>query len=152
LLSPELPDWVDEMFEKVRAADEGDAESIIAPAEGQKLLELLNELPVLGPDDKFAGLDLDIPREIEMHFTLAKWHEGGRHHWPSFDFFHRLKAVQKVRFVELCRKYGWNGEYPRDRSHRFASGRWGLPELLPLSQWEPRDEAELRALLDVAAR
>jgi hypothetical protein len=68
------------------------------------------------------------------------------------DFFHKLKAVQKVRFVELCRKYGWNGEYPRDRSHRFESGRWGIPGLLPLSEWEPEDEAELRTLLDAAEK
>jgi hypothetical protein len=150
LLSPEDQDWVDEMFEKVRAAEEDGAKSI-TPAEVRKLLDLLNDLPVLGPDDKFAGPDLDIPREIEMHFTLAKWHEEGRHHWPRFDFFHKLKAVQKVRFVELCRQYGWEGEYPRDRSRRyFKLGRWGIPGLLPLSQWDPDDEAEMRSLLDVA--
>ena len=104
-----------------------------------------------GRDDKFAGPDLDIPREIETHFTLAKWHEEGRHHWPSFDFFRKLKATQKVRFVELCRQYGWEGEYPRDRSRRyFTLGRWGIPGLLPLSQWDPEDEAELRSLLDAA--
>jgi hypothetical protein len=150
LLSPEDQDWVDEMFEKIRAAKD-EVENVIAPAEGRKLLDLLNELPVLGRDDKFAGPDLDIPREIEMHFTLAKWHEEGRHHWPSFDFFHKLKAVQKVRLVELCRQYGWEVEYPRDRSRRyFRLGKWGIPGLLPLSQWDPEDEAELRSLLDVA--
>jgi hypothetical protein len=149
LLSPEDQDWVDEMFEKIRAAKD-EVENVITDAEARKLVDLLNELPVLGRDDKFAGPDLDIPREIEMHFTLAKWHEEGKHHWPSFDFFRKLKAVPKVRFVELCRKYGWRGEYPRDRSRRFESGRWGIPGLLPLSQWDPEDEAELRSLLDVA--
>jgi hypothetical protein len=82
LLSPELRDWVDEMFEKICAAEDG-PESAITDAEAHKLIDLLDELPGLGRDDKFAGPDLDIPREIEMHFTLAKWHEGGRHHWPS---------------------------------------------------------------------
>ncbi len=76
LLSPELQDWVDEMFEKIREAED-DVESVISPAEGQKLLDVLDELPVLGPGDKLGGPDLEIPREVEMHFTLAKWHEGG---------------------------------------------------------------------------
>ncbi len=150
LLSPEDQDWVDEMFEKIRAAKD-EVENVITDAEARKLVDLLNELPVLGRDDKFAGPDLDIPREIETHFQLTKWHEEGRHHWPSFDFFRKLKATQKVRFVELCRKYGWEGEYPRDRSrHYFKLGSWGIPGLLPLSQWDPEDEAELRSLLDVA--
>ena len=77
LLSPEDQDWVDEMFEKIREAKD-EVENVITPAEGRKLLDLLQELPVLGRDDKFAGPDLDIPREIETHFTLAKWHEEGR--------------------------------------------------------------------------
>jgi hypothetical protein len=158
LLSPELQDWVDEIFDKVRQANKDEAGDIITPVEARKLCDLLNELPVLGPDDKFAGPDLDIPDEIRSHFQLARWHEEGRRHWPSFDFFHKLKAVQKVRFVELCRKYGWEGEYPRDYSrHHFTyrrspSGRWGIPGLFPLSEWEPEDEAELRALLDAAEK
>ena len=72
-----------------------------------------------------------------MHFTLAKWHEEGRHHWPRFDFFRKLKAVQKVRFVELCRKYGWEGNTSRSITPLLYAGRWGIPGLLPLSQWDP---------------
>jgi hypothetical protein len=148
LLSPEDQDWVDEMFEKIRAAKD-EVENVIAPAEGRKLLDLLNELPVLGRDDKFAGPDLDIPREIEMHFTLAKWHEEGRHHWPRFEL-HKLKATQKVRFIELCRQYGWEGEYPNpDRGRRWKHR--DPVRLLPPSEWDPDDEAELRSLLDMAA-
>jgi len=77
LLSPEDQDWVDEMFEKIRSAKD-EVENVVTPAEGHKLLDLLNELPVLGRDDEFAGPDLDIPREIEEHFQLLKWHEEGR--------------------------------------------------------------------------
>jgi hypothetical protein len=152
LLSPELQDWVDEMFEKIRASEDG-PENVITEAEARKLIELLNGLPVLGRDDKFAGPDLDIPREIEEHFTLAKWHEDGRHHWPSFDFFRRLKAVQTVRFVELCRKYGWEGEYPDPDRGRGRKRHWAHRDpvrLLPLNQWDSEDEAELRSLLDLA--
>ena len=35
--------------------------------------------------------------------------------------------------------------------HR-STGRWGIPGLLPLSQWDPDDEAELRSLLDAAEK
>jgi hypothetical protein len=150
LLSPEDRDWVDEMFEKVHANEEG-SESLITDADARKLIDLLNDLPVLGPDDKLAGPDLEIPGEIETHFELAKWHEEGRHHWPRFDFFRNLKATQKVRFVDLCRQYGWEGEYPRDRSRNyFKLAKWGIPGLLPLNQWHPDDEAGLRSLLGVA--
>ena len=139
LLSPEDQDWVHEMFAKIREAKD-EVENVVTPAEGRKLLDLLKELPVRGRDDKFAGPDLDIPREIDAHFTLAKWHEEGRHRWPRLDFY-KLKAVQKVRFVELCRQYGWEGEYPRDRSHRYIEpGRWGIPGLLPLNQWHSDNE------------
>ena len=149
LLSPEDQDWVDEMFEKICASEDG-PQSVITDVEARKLIDLLDELPVLGRDDKFAGPDLDIPREIEERFQLLKWHEEGRCHWPRFDFFRKLKAVQKVRFVELCRKYGW--EYPNpDRSRGWKHRKHRDPvRLLPLSQWDPDDEAELRSLLDVA--
>jgi hypothetical protein len=154
MLSPEDQDWVDELTEKIRNAEDG-SKDVITEAEARKLHDLLSELPVLGPDDKLGGPDLEIPREIETHFQLAKWHEEGRYHWPRFDF-HKLRAVQKVRFVELCRQYGWEGEYPRDRSRHHADyfklGSWKIPGLLPLSQWDPEDEAELRSLLDTAER
>ena len=150
LLSPEDQDWVDKLSERIGNAEDG-SNNVITEAEARKLHDLLNCLPVLGPGDKLGGPDLEIPREIGTHFTLAKWHEEERHHWPRFDFFHKLKAVQKVRFVELCRQYGWEGEYPRDRSrHYFKLGRWGIPGLLPLNEWVPKDEAEMRSLLDVA--
>jgi hypothetical protein len=47
------------------------------------------------------GPDLDIPRNIQYHFQLVRWHEEGRYHWPRFEL-HKLRAVQKVRFMELC--------------------------------------------------
>jgi hypothetical protein len=143
LLTPEDQDWVDEMFAKVR-------DETISEAEARKLCDLLNKLPILGCDDRFQGPDLEIPREIQSHFKLFKWHEDGSHHWLHFSFC-KLRATQKVRFVELCRRYGWEGEYPQSRSVRKrASGRWGIPQLLSLSEWDPVDEAELRSMLDTA--
>ena len=52
----------------------------------------------------------------------------------------QLKTVQKVRFVELCRQYGWLDE---ERSS------WRMPFL---RRWAPDDQAEMRALLDEAAK
>ena len=70
---------------------------------------------------------------------------------PQFDF-DKLKLVQKARFVELCREYGWEGEYPNPV--RFGARRHGLRRnplsMAPLSEWDPEDEAELRSLLEVA--
>ena len=144
LLSPEDQDWVHDMFGKVR-------ESTITESEVRELCDVLNRLPVLGPDEKFQGPRLDIPRSLEHHFQLFTWHERGRCHWPRFDF-HNLKAVQKVRLVELCRRYGWEGEYPMPRSAGMMFFKRGnAAHLLPLSEWDPEDEAEMRSLLDEAA-
>lgn len=112
--------------------------------------DLFAELPQLGPGDRFKGPSYEIPLELCSYFTHFLRRENEGQVQPQFEF-HKLKVVEKVRFVELCRKYGWEGEYPRDYSrHYFTSGRWGIPGLLPLSQWEPDDEAELRSLMDVA--
>jgi hypothetical protein len=146
LLSPEDQDWVHEMFAKIRADEDG-IENCISPAEARKLSDLLAGLPVLDQCEGFKGPDLEIPNELKYYFELLKWHEEGRHHWPRVDFY-KLKAVQKVRFVEL-----WQGELPRDRSREnTALGRRGIPGLLPLSQWDPEDEAELRSLLEEAEK
>ena len=159
LLSPEDQDFVHETLAKIEGTEDEDdyrakvEAGIVTEAELGKLFGLWSQLPKISRDDKFGGPDLEIPDEIEMHFTLAKWHDEGRHHWPRFDFFRNLTATQKVRFVELSRKYGWEGEYPRDHSRRyFTSGRWGIPGLLPLGQWDSEDEAEVRSLLDAAEK
>ena len=145
LLSPENRDWVDEMFAKVK-------EKTITEAEATELCDLLNGLPSLGPDDEFQGPCLEIPRSINYHFQLLKWHEQGRYHWPQFDF-HKLKAVQKVRLVELCRRYGWEGKYPIPRSAgTMFINRGSAAHMLPPSEWGAEDKAELRLLLDAAEK
>ena len=102
----------------------------------EELNQLLKSLPLLGPHDQFTGPDLEIPDALVFHF---KWTEQmGKRSYQFYDFRH-LKAVQKVKFVELCRKYGWS-----DRGNARRA-------LQRLSEWSPADRAEMTGLLDAAA-
>ncbi|MGC1354765.1 MAG: hypothetical protein WA851_03015, partial [Xanthobacteraceae bacterium] len=122
-------------------------ENTITEAELGELSYLFDELPQLGPGDRFKGPSYEIPLELCSYFTHFRRRENEGVH-PQFDC-DKLKLVQKVRFVELCRKYGWEGEYPNPNRGRGRLHR-GPVRLLALSQWDPEDEAELRSLLDVA--
>jgi hypothetical protein len=153
LLSPEDQDRVHEILAKFKGA-KGEhelwakvKENIVTEAELREIFELWAELPRLGPGDSFKGPSYAIPLELCSYFTHFRRRENGGVH-PQFDF-HKLKVVEKARFVELCRKYGWEGEYPNPV--RFGGRRHrDLVRLVALSQWDPEDEAELRSLLDVA--
>ena len=92
LLSPEDRDWVNEMCERVKQAEDA-ATSGITEAEARKFIDMLNALPWRGWHEKRKGPSYDMSRNLERHFH-------------DFDLS-TLKVVQKVRFVELCRKYGW---------------------------------------------
>jgi hypothetical protein len=46
--------------------------------------------------------------------------------------------VERERFLELCAHYGWRDGLP-------VKGR-----MLPLEEWDPDDQEEIRALLDLA--
>ena len=94
LLSPEQQDRYQELADKLLAD-----ESSITPAEVRELNQLLKGLPHLGPHDEFGGPDLEIPDSLAFHF---KWTEQRGKFPYRFYNFRRLKAVQKVRFVELC--------------------------------------------------
>jgi hypothetical protein len=129
LLSPEQQDRYQELADKL-LADES------SPDETEELNQLLKALPLVGPREKFSGPDLEIPDPLVFHF---KWTEQrGKLPYRFFEF-HRLKAVQKVRFVELCRKYGWSDGQNAGRT---------LPRL---HEWSPHDRAEMNGLLDAAA-
>jgi hypothetical protein len=156
LLSPEDQDRAHELFEKIEGVENEQEflakinENTITEAELRELSDLFAKLPQLGPGDGFKGPSYEIPLELCSYFTHFRRRENEGVH-PQFDF-PKLKAVQKARFVELCRKYGWEGEYPNaDRGHVWRHWAHRDPvRLLPLSQWDPEDEAELRSLLDVA--
>jgi hypothetical protein len=88
-------------------------------------------LPRLAPGEGFKGPSYSIPYELRDYFTrvFRRENEG---QW-RFDY-HKLKLVQKVRFLELCRKYGREGEYPDPDRGRGRKGHWKHPDpvrLLP---------------------
>ena len=158
LLSPEDQDRAHELLEKIEGVENEQEflakinENTITEAELRELSDLFAELPQLGPGDRFKGPSYEIPLELCSYFTpLLRRENEGVH--PQFDC-NKLKLVQKVRFVELCRKYGWEGEYPNPV--RFGGQRHGLRRnpvnMVPLSQWDPEDEAELRSFLDTAEK
>jgi hypothetical protein len=142
LLSPEDQDRARELLAKIEGVESEQEflakinENTITEAELRELSDLFDGLPILGPGEGFKGPSFDIPLNLERHFR-------------DFDLS-TLKLVQKVRFVELCRKYGWEGEYP-NRGHVWGHWKHRDPvRLLPLSEWDSEDEAELRSLMDAA--
>jgi len=110
LLSPEDQDRVHEILAKFEGA-KGEhelwariQENIVTEVEFREIINLWAELPRLGPGDGFKGPSYAIPLELRSYFTHFRRRENEGVH-PQFDF-HKLKLAQKVRFVELCRKYG----------------------------------------------
>jgi hypothetical protein len=132
LLSPQQQDRYYELADKLL----GD-KSPITPAEVEELDQLLRGLPHLGPHDNFTGPDLEIPDALIFHF---KWTEqSGKPPYRFYDL-HGLKAVQKAKFVDLCRRYGW------------SSGQNVRRTLKRLHEWSLDDRAEMNSLLDAAAQ
>ena len=127
LLSPEDQDRAHELLEKIEGVENEQEflakinENTITEAELRELSYLFDELPQLGPGDGFKGPSYEIPLELRSYFTHFRRRENEGVH-PQFDC-DKLKLVQKVRFVELCRKYGWEGEYPNPV--RFGGQRHG---------------------------
>jgi hypothetical protein len=140
-LSRENQDRVKELFAKMGDPDDlNDPKWTITKTEMKELKAFLDGLPLMGPHDSFAGPSLEIPRGLQSHFT---WREQNAKNFRQYTFF-QLKAVQKVRFVELCRQYGWTDEdegFPRHTRNLAA-----------LCRWAPEDQAEMHAFLDEAAK
>jgi len=55
-----------------------------------------------------------------------------------------------LRFVELCREYGYGGGED-DSAKNDAFGRRLRKQMMPLAEWDAADRAEMAALLDIAA-
>jgi hypothetical protein len=152
LLSPEDQDRANELFEKIEGVENEQEflakinENTITEAELRELSALVDDLSILGPGDGFKGPSYEIPLELCSYLTHFRLRESEGVH-PQFDF-DKLMLVQNARFVELCRKYGWEGEYPNPDRDRGSKHRDPV-RLLPLSRWDPEDEAEMRSLLDV---
>jgi hypothetical protein len=132
LLAPEDQDRVQELFAKL--GDPEGRDRTITPDEEQELCGMLDGLPVLGPEDRSAGPNLEIPKELQFYWTWSQPADG----WRSYDF-HRLKCVQKVRFAELCAQYG------------YKPGMSVKQNLAHLSQWLKDDQFEMIGLLQAAS-
>jgi hypothetical protein len=100
--------------------------------EQRELVALLGKCPVQTDQDK-----IKIP--IKISRTLAHYWEyrNGVSGWRSYEF-HRLRMAERERFLALCTRYGWeDGFSVKDR-------------MAPLEQWDPDDQEEIQALLDLA--
>ena len=132
LLSPEDQDRVFELFRKNRDSLNG-IKPMISRKEREELEGLLSDLPMIGLDDKFAGPKIAVPRALESY-----WRRKQPASSPGSYRFHDLSAVQKVRFAELCRNYGWRVGTPPNAT------------LLPLGEWPEQDRDEMNTLLEAA--
>ena len=93
---------------------------------------LWEKCPFQTEQDKFK-----VP--ITISRTLAHYWEyrNGVSGWRCYEF-HRLRMVERERFLALCAQYGWeDGFSVKDR-------------MAPLEEWDPDDQEEILALLDLA--
>ena len=134
LLSPEDYDRVMELFEKCENSIKG-KQPTISSKELKDLQTLLEGLPTLGPDDRSAGPKIEVPGTLDQYWRY--FHPGTSN--CSFD---NLGKVQRLRFVELCSRYGW----------KKGISLGGLRMcMIPLSDWHTDDKMEMQALLGKAA-
>lgn len=135
MLSPEGQDRVWELFAKLGNPKDANWAPTMTEEEFVEFEAMLKVLPHIGPHDPDGGPDLDIPRSLQSYWTWSQKAAG----WRSYGF-HKLKAVQKVRFVEMCRHYGWR------EGANIKETMW------PLSDWAEKDQLEMSALLSAAGR
>ena len=95
---------------------------------------LLAKCPARKEGDKFAPIE--ISAAMRTHFQLSQ----GAATWRRFEF-RRLNMIERARFIELCVAYEWEED---------AAGSTG--QMIPPSQWDVDDKAEMTALLDLAGR
>jgi hypothetical protein len=100
--------------------------------ERQELVALLGKCPVQTDEDKSR-----VPIKISLALAYYWGHRNGVSGWRSYQF-HRLRMVERERFLTLCARYGWE-----DGS--AVKGR-----MAPLEAWASDDQEEIQALLDLA--
>jgi hypothetical protein len=137
LLSPADQDRVLELFRKNRNSING-VEPSITQKEFKELLRLIEDLPTLGPDDRFAGPKIEVPRGLERYWERSQPATGGRGY-----SFRNLGKVETLRFVELCNRNG---------ADEHGSGLRLRDRMVPLAEWQSDDKAEMQAMLEKAAR
>ena len=101
-----------------------------------ELIDLVDDLSLLGPQDSRQGPIIEVPAELAQYWQRQQ----KALEWRSYDIY-QLSKVQTLRFVELCKRYG------------YAAGLGPIKEqMTPLAQWPTDDGVEMMTeLLDVAA-
>jgi hypothetical protein len=135
LLSPADQDRAVELFKKNRNSLNG-VEPSITSKEFKELVTVLADLPTLGPDEKFAGPKIEVPRDLAHYWQYSRAAPSGYSFW-------NLGKVETLRFVEVCDRYG---------ADQRGSGVRLRDRMVPLAEWQPNDRAEMQAMLEKAAR
>jgi hypothetical protein len=131
LLSPEDQDRAKDLVDLIQATPDIEAKGVKAALiEFENLVE---GLPLLGGNDRRQGPEIEVPRSLELYWRWRQKASEYRYYW-----FHQLKKVQILRFVELCEQYG------------YREGSTG--EMAPIDEWETDDREELSELLNIAAQ
>ena len=98
--------------------------------------KLARDLPLLEPNEPQKGPLIKVPGELARYWEF----QHGASKWRSLDF-HKLSKVRTVRFVELCKEYGFTDETD-------------IPvkaQMLPSHAWRASDRTELQEMLDIVA-
>jgi hypothetical protein len=133
LLSPHDYDRATYLLRLIGCSEDKEAESL-NPACAE-LSALVRDLPLLGKDDPEQGPVIAVPDGIVCYWQRQQ----KTSEWRHYSFFN-LGKVQTLRFVELCKRYG------------YAAGHGQVKEqMTPLAQWRPEDRAEMAELLEIAA-
>ena len=103
----------------------------LTTAEFQEAEALWGKCPIQTDNGRRAPIE--ISRSLEDYWKLFS---GSG--WRPYSF-RQLRMVERQRFLELCAQYGWEAGAGHLRSR-----------MVPLSQWRADEQAEMRALLDLA--
>jgi hypothetical protein len=137
LLSPAAQDRVHELSGKFGDPDNG-IEETISDRELKELERLFKDLPALGPNDKFAGPKIEVPRSLQCYW---EWNQYAGS-WRRYSF-RNLGKVETLQFVELCTCYGWS---------KHLSPAQLKQHMTPLAEWQIKDKARMESMLEKAAR
>ena len=130
LLSPEDQDRAKDLMDLIRGATDIEAKGVKSAL--IEFANLVEGLPLLGENDRRQGPKIEVPRSL-AYYWQRRQHAS---EWRRY-YFNELKKVQILRFVELCRQYGY-----REGNTR---------EMAPIDEWAPDDREELAELLEIAA-
>jgi hypothetical protein len=122
VLSPWEYDRIMDLWQNIRN---------LKPEEEQEFLILWEKCPLQTDQDKFK-----VPIKISRSLAHYWEYRNGVSGWRYYQF-HRLRMVERERFLTLCARYGWEDGFS-------VKGR-----MAPLEQWDTDDQEEIQALLDL---